>query len=217
MPTRVYLVDDSREVLTRLEGILHRDTSKFEVVGAATGGMEALRALRKLDVDIVLLDLSMPRLNGVEVLEALRPLRPTLPVVVVTSYHDAAWVQPALKAGANGYVLKTASAEEICAAIDSALVGSFPTSVEVLEELASSLPLGMPTRSIHLTTLERNVLTDLADGLTNVEIAEKRFVSVGTIKQTLAALTQKLSARNRTHLVTQAARMGLVALRVPTP
>ncbi len=215
MPTRVYLVDDSPDVLTHLEGVLHRDTSRFEVVGTSTSGTQALKTLQTLDVDVVLLDLSMPRLNGVEVLEALRPRRPDLPVVVITAYVDAAWILPALRAGASGYVLKTASAGEILAAIDSAIAGSFPTSVEVLDELATSLPAARPRESITLGPLERELLADLADGLTNSEIAHKRFVSVGTVKQTIASLSQKLAARNRTHLVSQAARLGMVTLRVP--
>lgn len=216
MGLRIYLVDDSPEVLTRVEGILHRDTSRFEVVGSATSGRDALRDLRGVDVDVVLLDLSMPRLNGVEVLESLRTFRKDLPVVVLTSYHDAAWIRPALSAGASGYVLKTASAEELCAAVEAAWAGSFPTSVDVLEELISTAPTASPNRRVHLTQMETQVLADVVEGLTNQEIAARRYVSVGSVKLVLAALSDKLVARNRTHLATQAARHGFVSLRSAT-
>ncbi|MDO5533063.1 MAG: response regulator transcription factor [Propionibacteriaceae bacterium] len=216
MPIRVYLVDDSPEALRRIEGILHRDTASFEVIGSATSGVAAIRALRHLSADVVLLDLSMPRLNGVEVLKLLRAEWPDLCVVVLTAYYDAAWVAPALAAGANGYVLKTASAGELMTAMRAALAGSFPTSVEVMTELASTTSVPVHTSPVRLTAMEREVLSAIADGHTNQEIAAARFVSVSTVKLVVAALMDKLAARNRTHLISQGIREGLISLRVET-
>lgn len=215
MPTRVFLIDDSSDTITQLSGMLHRDTARFEVVGSATSGHQGLDQLRRTPTDIVLLDLSMPRMNGIEVLERIRAQWPVLPVLILTAYHDAAWVEPALSRGASGYVLKTSSADEITAAIEAAVVGSFPTTREVMEELASTVPVGAATsgNQTHLSASERRLLDDVAQGLTNAEIATMRHVSVGTVKQVLAAVSRKLEARNRTHLVTQAARKGLISFK----
>lgn len=210
MGIRVFLVDDSADTLRQIEATLALGPDRYQVVGRATSGHAFLRALAQVEVDVVCLDLSMPRLNGVEVLHRLREQRPSLPVLVLTAFADASWVLPALEAGANGYVLKTAPAAEFLGAVEAVLAGTFPTDASVLAGLADSLPSGAFARQIHLSPGERDILDDLVDGLTNVEIAHRRHLSLSGVKQVLTALSGKLGARNRTHIVTQAARHGLV-------
>lgn len=215
MPTRVYVVDDDHEVVTRLTAVLE-DSPDCEVVGTSPSGAEALRALRHVDVDVVLLDLNMPRLNGIETLERIRQRWPELRVVVLTSHVDRTWLLPAIRLGVNGYVVKTMPPEQLVAAVTQD-AASFPTSPEVVRALAGDSQPAERHR-IHVTSREQDTLDRLAIGMTNIEIADDLGVSVSLVKKLIQSLSTKLEAANRTQIVSRAAQLGLATARhVQTP
>jgi DNA-binding NarL/FixJ family response regulator len=214
-PIRVLIADDQRVVregLTMLLGLLH----DIEVVGAATDGLEAVALAAELHPDVVLMDLRMPRCDGVEATRQLHEHQPETKVVVLTTYTDDRSVIDALRAGARGYLTKDAGGEEIRqalqhvlddhAAIDPAvqhhLVDTILTSPRERHTSLSPLPDG-------LTPREAEVLSLIASGLSNTEIAERLVVTEGTVKSHINHLLNKIQARDRAQAVVYAYQHGL--------
>lgn len=191
---------------------------QFDVVGSQTSGRQAITELLRMrtGVDVVVIDISMPRLNGIAMIRELRDAGCQARLLVLTSYDDAALIRQAVDAGADGYVLKTSSPAEILAAIKGVRLGTFATEPSVLQTLARSQAVTSATSSVWLTETERGVLLDIANGLSNSEIAVKRHMSVGGVKRPIADLLVKLDASNRAHLVAQAARRGLLSFEGET-
>lgn len=156
----------------------------------------------------MLLDLSMPRLNGVETLQLIRQGWPDQKVLIVTSYVDDYWVVPALRAGANGYILKTAPSDSIIRNIKATILGDAPVSGDVVQALAQSHPMAVGEQHVHLSPRELQTVDGLARGLSNDELANEQLVSLSTIKQTLKKLTAQLGANNRAHIVARAVALG---------
>jgi DNA-binding NarL/FixJ family response regulator len=193
---RVLIADDQkvvREGLVSLIGLLPGIT----VVGAATDGDDAIRQALELEPDVVLMDLNMPRCNGVEATERLRRLRPDALVVVLTTYSDDAWVFSALAAGARGFLTKDAGADEILRAITDVAAGHAQ-----LDPAAAEPPEG-------LTPREAEVLAHIAAGESNAEIAAALFVSEATVKTHINHIFSKTGLRDRAQLVGYAFRHGL--------
>jgi DNA-binding NarL/FixJ family response regulator len=214
-PIRVLIADDQRivrEGLAMVLGLLH----DVDVVGAASDGDEAVSLAAELHPDVVLMDLRMPRCDGVEATRLLREREPGTKVVVLTTYVDDQSVLEALRAGARGYLTKDASGTEIRqalhqvldnhAAIDPAvqqhLVDAITNGPTTTERAASPLPAG-------LTPREAEVLSLIADGLSNAQIAQRLVVSEGTIKSHINHLLAKINARDRAQAVTYAYQHGL--------
>jgi DNA-binding NarL/FixJ family response regulator len=210
---RVLVVDDQmvvREGLSTLLGLLDGIT----VVGAAADGAEALRLVAEREPDVVLLDLHMPGLSGVDVAEELRRRGDRARVVVLTTYSDDEWVFAALRAGARGFLTKDASAQEIADAIRTVVAGEaqLHPSVQrrVLEALARADPPEAPdAASSALTPRERDVLRLIASGRSNAEIARELVVSSATVKTHVNHLLAKTECRDRAQLVRFAFRTGL--------
>jgi DNA-binding NarL/FixJ family response regulator len=215
-PIRVLAADDQRVVregLVMLLGLL----PDVEVVGTAADGEEALALAGQLQPDVVLMDLRMPRVDGVEATRRLRASHPGIKVVVLTTYADDRSVIDALRAGALGYLTKDAGAEEIRqalrrvadgqASLDPAvqlhLVEAIAGSPEVSSAVTSELPDG-------LTPREAEVLALIATGLSNTEIAARLFVSEATVKSHVNHMLPKIGARDRAQAVGYAYRHGLV-------
>jgi DNA-binding NarL/FixJ family response regulator len=229
--TRVLVADDQtvvREGIVMLLGLL----PGIEVVGAAADGEEALRMVEERHPDVVLMDLRMPRCDGVEATRRIRADHPGTEVVVLTTYADDDSLFPALQAGARGYLTKDAGAEEIVKAIADVRAGAAGLSPQIqrrlLERLASPQPPSTPaeptrmaqsTQSAQsaqprvlpdgLTIREAEVLTLIADGLSNSEIAEALFVSPATVKTHINNLFAKTAVRDRAQAVSYAFRHGL--------
>jgi DNA-binding NarL/FixJ family response regulator len=214
-PIRVLIADDQRVVrdgLTMLLGLLH----DIEVVGAAADGLEAVAFAAELHPDVVLMDLRMPRCDGVEATRQLHDRQPETKVVVLTTYTDDRSVIDALRAGARGYLTKDAGGEEIRqalqhvlddhAAIDPAvqhhLVDTILTTPQERHTSLSPLPDG-------LTPREAEVLSLIASGLSNTEIAERLVVTEGTVKSHINHLLNKIDARDRAQAVVYAYQHGL--------
>jgi DNA-binding NarL/FixJ family response regulator len=225
---RVLIADDQkvvREGLVSLIGLLPGIT----VVGAATDGDDAVRQALELEPDVVLMDLNMPRCNGVEATERLRRLRPETLVVVLTTYSDDAWVFSALQAGARGFLTKDAGADEILRAITDVAAGHAQLDPAVQRRLLDALSGGERFAGAGgsggtgaaaegggaaespegLTPREAEVLTHIAAGESNAEIAAALVVSEATVKTHINHIFSKTGLRDRAQLVGYAFRNGL--------
>jgi DNA-binding NarL/FixJ family response regulator len=208
-PIRVVLADDQRVVREGLEMLLGL-LPGIEVVGTAADGEEAVRLAVARAADVVLMDMRMPRLDGIEATRRLADARPAARVIALTTYADEPTVLGALRAGARGYLTKDAGAEEIShaiqavargeAALDSAVAGHVVGAVVQAE--STPLPDG-------LTPREAEVLTLIAEGLSNQEIAERLVVSPATVKSHVNRVFAKAGVRDRAQAVAYAYRNGL--------
>jgi len=232
---RVLVADDQkvvREGLVALIGLL----PGIAVVGAASDGDDAVRQAAELQPDIVLMDLNMPRCNGVEATRQLRRVHPDIAVVVLTTYSDDAWVFSALQAGARGFLTKDAGADEIHRAITDVAAGHAQLDPAIQRRLLDSLHSGnlseatgrsAGTRSSsaladgtrpaqapdELTARETEVLTHIAAGLSNTEIAAALFLSEATVKTHINHIFTKTGLRDRAQLVRYAFRHGVASPR----
>ncbi len=224
-PIRVLAADDQRVVregLAMLLGLL----PDVEVVGTAADGEEVLAMTAELRPDVILMDLRMPRMDGVEATRRLRERDPAVKVVVLTTYADDQSVLDALRAGALGYLTKDAGAAEIQQALHRVAGGQAaldPAVQRHLVEAIATVPAnpqtpqpGSVSAPDGLTPREAEVLTLIAAGLSNAEIAERLVVSEATVKSHVNHLLAKIGARDRAQAVGYAYRHGLVPL-VPSP
>ncbi|MER6977049.1 response regulator transcription factor [Streptomyces carpinensis] len=220
-PARVVVADDQtvvREGIVMLLGLL----PGIEVVGSAADGDEAVELVAELAPDVVLMDLRMPRCDGVEATRRIRSEHPGTQVVVLTTYADDESLFPALRAGARGYLTKDAGGDEIVRAVESVLSGDAGLSPSIqrrlLERLSEPEPAPRPTAAPEapdgLTARECEVLVLIAEGLTNQEIARRLHVSTATVKTHINNLFAKTGLKDRAQAVRYAYANGLV--RPPT-
>jgi DNA-binding NarL/FixJ family response regulator len=219
-PVRVLVVDDLRVVREGLQMLLGLLDS-ITVVGTAADGEEALERVAADPPDVVLMDLNMPRLDGVDATRRLTASHPQVPVVVLTTLSDDRQVFAALQAGARGYLTKDAGAAEIENAVLTAARGQAALDPDVqrrlLDALRSGAPFGVPpvARALPgalpdgLTAREAEVVQLIAAGHTNGEIAERLFVSTATVKTHVNHIFAKTGLRDRAQLVAYAYRAGL--------
>ncbi|MCX5561334.1 response regulator transcription factor [Streptomyces sp. NBC_00038] len=212
-PARVVVTDDQtvvREGIVMLLGLL----PGIEVVGAAGDGDEAVALVAELAPDVVLMDLRMPRCDGVEATRRIRAEYPGTQVVVLTTYEDDESLFPALRAGARGYLTKDAGGDEIVRAVRSVLSGEAGLSPSVqrrlLERLSEPEPVTPPEPPDGLTARETEVLLLIAEGLTNQEIARALHVSTATVKTHINNLFAKTGIKDRAQAVRYAYGKGLV-------
>lgn len=207
-PIRVLIVDDHAVVRGGLSKFLqvHKD---LELVGEAENGAEAVRLTRQLQPNVVLMDLKMPEMDGVAATREIRSKHPGVRVIVLTSFAEDNMVQGALQAGATGYLLKNVSGAELANAIRAAHAGRMTLSSEATEVLvhAAAHPI-VPADD--LTEREREVLTLMVDGLSNQEIADRLFLSLGTVKFHAGNIYSKLGVDSRVAAVTLAIQRRLV-------
>jgi DNA-binding NarL/FixJ family response regulator len=212
-PIRIVIADDHPVVRDGLAAILSTQ-SDFEVVGQASTGHEAVDRVVELQPDIVLLDLEMPDLDGVEALRQLHEHDPDVRAIVFTVFDTDERIVAALKAGAKGYLLKGAPREEIFHAIRVVHGGGAllqPVVASKLLEQVQQSPAA-DSQPAALTHREREVLILLARGLTNKQIAAELVISERTAKFHVSSLLSKFGASNRTEVVAIAAQQGLVDL-----
>lgn len=208
-PIRMVVVDDEPLVRQGLSLILGAQED-LEIVGEAADGAEALQVVRETAPDLVCMDVRMPRVDGLRATELLLRLPEPPKVLVVTTFEHDGYVHDALVAGASGFLLKRATAEEMVQAVRTIARGTslmFPETVrELLRPSARTARHDGPP----LTEREHEVLVLLAQGLTNAEIASALFLGVETVRTHVANLLGKLGARDRTQAVVFAYRAGLV-------
>lgn len=205
-PIRLLIVDDHPIVRGGLRGVF-ADDPDFAVVGEARDGAEAIALAGHLRVDVVLMDLRMPKMGGVEAIRQLRRTTPATHVLVLTTFDTDSDVLPAIEAGATGYLLKDAPRDELIRAVRAARRGE-----AVLSPSVAGRVLGQVRKPANdaLSQREREVLKLIANGTTNREAAAQLFVSEATIKTHLLHIYEKLGVRDRAAAVGEAYRRGLL-------
>ena len=207
---RVLLADDQRVVREGL-GTLLALLDGIELVGTAADGEEAVSLAAEHDPDIVLMDLRMPRVDGVEAIRRLAARGERPRAIALTTYADDASVLGALRAGARGYLTKDAGAEQILAAVQAVARGEAALDPAVQHHVLAALTEpGEPELPDGLTPREVEVLQLIAEGLTNTEIAERLVVSAATVKSHVNHIFAKAGVRDRAQAVVYAYSNGLV-------
>jgi len=211
---RVLLADDHRMLREGLRRSLTEEG--FDIVGEAENGEQAVRLASELQPDIVLMDVSMPELDGVEATKLIR-LEPGAPQVIMLTMHaDKEVLADAIRAGASGYLVKDCSTDEVAEAVRMAVQGDTALSPQLaatmLDEVRRLDVPDSPEEDRVITKREEEVLQLIADGCSTPEVAEQLYISQKTVKNHLASIYQKLDARDRTQAVLQAVRMGIVHL-----
>ncbi|MGY6500129.1 MAG: response regulator [Acidimicrobiales bacterium] len=214
MSIRLMLADDHRMLR---EGLRRSMTEHgFDVVGEASDGAEAVDMAADLVPDIILMDVTMPELDGVEATRLVKAANPAIRVIMLTMHADQEVLAAAIRSGASGYLVKDCSTEEIADAIRSAVSGETTLSpalaASMLNEVRKLDPPEQPEEDRVVTKREEEVLQLIADGCSTPEVAERLYISQKTVKNHLASIYQKLDARDRTQAVLQAVRMGIVSL-----
>ncbi|WP_055587813.1 response regulator [Peterkaempfera griseoplana] len=211
MTIRVLLADDQAMVRTGFSLILGAEDD-IEVVGEAKDGVQALEMARLLNPDVVLMDIRMPRMDGLQALRELNRSGAASKVVVVTTFDDDAYVYEALNCGACGFLLKDSGPVLLIEAVRAAHSGEALVSPAITVRLLRGIqpPRTAPPATSDLSSRETEVVRLVADGMTNAEIAAALFVSLGTVKTHLGNIQTKLAARNRVEIALWAWRSGLV-------
>jgi len=209
---KVLIADDHAIVRTGLRALIHSEPA-MELVGEATGGYEALELVKKTHPDVLVLDLSMPDLDGIAVTRQVRPQSPDLHILILTLHEDEALLKAALKAGASGYILKRAAETELISAIHTILRGDLyvdPSMVRRLLTDETPPSVASPGSAETLTPREIDVLKLIVQGYTNRQIGEELSISVRTAESHRANLSDKLGLHSRVELVRYAREHGLI-------
>jgi DNA-binding NarL/FixJ family response regulator len=214
------LVDDHPMVLAGTAELLRR-IPDFTVVAEASDGKSAIELAQKIKPDIVVMDVHMPGISGIEATQRLRELLPGIHVLVLSAYDDDHYVFSLLRAGASGYILKTAPIEELVRAIHQVEAGDFPLDPKIIRKFVRNLPtrftqtsesVGVQGDPQELTEREERVLHLLAQGMSNREIADALLVSDRTVETHLTRIFAKLGVSSRLEAVLTAVRRGWLTI-----
>ncbi len=213
---RVLLCDDQDIVLEGLQTILKAEPG-IEVVGVAQEGSQAIELVPQVQPDVVLMDLKMPGMNGIQATRKIREQYPQVRVLVLTTYDADEWVFDAIRGGASGYLLKDTPRDELIEAIKGTAAGKTHVDPNVAGKLFTHITLSrpaMPETSIGetLSDREREVLRLMTRGFSNADIAQELFLSEGTVKNYVSSIFTKLGVSDRTQAAVIALRYGLVDL-----
>jgi DNA-binding NarL/FixJ family response regulator len=209
---RLLLVDDHHLLRQGLRRAV--EEAGFDVVGEAGDGQEAVRLAEELRPDLVLMDVTMPVLNGIEATRLIRDCSPQSRVVILTMHGEEDVVRDALRAGAVGYLVKDCTMQQVAETLWAAAAGDTDLSPSLARSMLSELSTGTaaaPEAPV-LSPREAEVLQLFADGCATTEVAKRLFISAKTVKNHLASIYEKLDARDRTQAVLTAVRMGIVRL-----
>jgi two-component system, NarL family, response regulator NreC len=209
---KVLIADDHAIVRTGLRALLNSEPT-MKLVGEATGGYEAIELVKKNQPDVLVLDLSMPDLDGIQVTKKLKPDFPELRILILTIHEDEALLREVIKAGASGYILKRAAEAELISAVHIILKGDLYVDPSMLRGLfveagPLSDPVPIPVESI--TPRETEVLKLIVQGYTNRQIGEELSISARTVEGHRASLSEKLGIHSRVDLVRYARNHGLI-------
>lgn len=217
---RIYIVDDNANHSAGIKQLLELQ-SDYQVVGVSTNGDDAIKRLGDADVDVVLMDMNMPEVDGVAAIQQVLSKRPNLMILALTGYDDPALIYRAMRAGAKGYILKTMVTSQLMNAIEEVINGKvfLPPSLatkffdEFHTKAAKSNKATDPTKKAllgYLTTREKEVLTLLTEGVTYKGVADRLVISETTVKTHVNNIFQKLQVNDRTQAVLYALKYGLV-------
>lgn len=211
---RVLLADDHVVVRAGIRQFLEQSTD-IQVVAEASNGREACVLLEEHYPDVVVLDIQMPLMSGIEVTRWIRSKRLSIGILVLTAYDDEPYVQAVLQAGANGYVLKTAEPEDIVQGVRDVYHGKSVLDASLAQKLIAKLSGKTETTLIEpLTNRELQILTLTGKGFTNKAIGAQLGISDRTVQNHLANIFQKLNAESRTEAVMRAVSLGLISASI---
>jgi NarL family two-component system response regulator YdfI len=206
---RVLVVDDHMVVREGLRTILET-AGDLEQVGEAADGAEAVRLVAELSPDVVLMDLRMPGVDGIEAIRQIKARHPEIEVVILTTYNDDAYIVRGLRAGARGYLLKDSGRDVLFESIRAAARGESLLQPEVVDRVVAHLAEPGPSQAETLSGREQEVLTLLAEGAANKEIAARLHISERTVKAHVTGIFNKLGVNSRAEAVAVALRGGLL-------
>ena len=210
----IVIADDHLMVREGLRGMLN--APRLRVVGEAGNGEEAVRMVLELKPSLVLMDIRMPKMDGIQALAALKAARSTARVIMLTTYRSTTYLLSSLSAGAAGYVLKDTSREQLLAAIYAVASGTSMVDREFLQSVLRNLESEREANDLPLETLEpltareTDILRLMVEGLTNQGIAQILSLSAGTVKGYAHTILQKLGTNDRTQAAVKAIRLGLI-------
>jgi NarL family two-component system response regulator LiaR len=211
-PITVMIVDDHEMVRNGARGYLEAQL-EISVVAEAESGADAVRLAREFVPDVILMDLVMPGMDGVEATRKVKDVSPRSQIIILTSFHEDEHIFPALRAGAISYLLKDVKARELVEAIQRAAKGEATLHPRVAARLIKQFSHGEPDRSnifTELTDREVEVLTLIARGHSNQKIAEELVISIGTVKGHVSNILSKLHLADRTQAAVYAWQEGIV-------
>jgi len=207
---RVLLADDHRIVAEGLKGIL---AAEFDLIGVVEDGRALIEAVKKMRPDVIVSDITMPNLNGIEALEELKKHDPAVRVIFLTMHRDVVYARRALEAGARGFVLKHSAPDELIMAVRAALEGRVFITPILAEELLDAMrggPQQSADRLASLTLRQREILRLLADGLSAKQIAAKLDISQRTVEFHKYRMMESLGAKSSSDLIHFAIKHGIV-------
>jgi two-component system response regulator NreC len=210
--TRVLIADDHAIVRAGLRALLLEEAA-FDLVGEAAGGYETIELVEKTNPDVLILDLSMPDLDGISVTRKIKPQFPDLKILILTLHEDEALLKEAIKAGAAGYILKRAAEAELISAIRTILRGDLsidPSMVRGLLEESRQYQEKQKNPMEPLTPRETEILRFIVEGYTNRQIGQELNISIRTVEGHRANISDKLGLHSRVELVRYARQHGLI-------
>ena len=210
--TRVVIADDHAIVRAGLRSLIHDDAG-LDLIGEAAGGYEAIELVEKNRPDVLVLDISMPDLDGISVTRKLKQSHPDLRILILTLHDDQALIREAIKAGASGYILKRAAESELLSAIQVILRGDLYVDPSVLRSLLGEptpSPSEPPTPIETLTRRETEILKLIVEGYTNRQVSEQLNISIRTVEGHRANISDKLGLHSRLELVRYARQHGII-------
>ncbi|MDN5331816.1 MAG: two-component system, NarL family, response regulator DegU [Tepidanaerobacteraceae bacterium] len=208
----VVLADDHALVRKGLKKLLEME-SDIEVVGEASNGLEAVEEVRTKNPDVVLMDINMPKLNGVEAIRLLKKEKSRAKIIVLTIYDDREYLLELLKVGISGYLLKDIEPHALVEAVRAVSRGETyiqPTLTRALVAEYKRLSQPLPRASRPLTAREKEVMAYIAEGMSNIEISEKLGISEKTVKNHVSSILRKLNLMDRTQVAVYALKNNLV-------
>lgn len=204
---KIGLVDDQQLVREGIAGLLSL-SGKVTILWQAVNGADALTTLQKTPVDIILTDIRMPIMDGIELTQAVRKVGITTPILMLTTFDDSELFIQSLKAGANGFLLKDISLEKLINSLEIITAGGFLAEPIMLKEMHNHS--SAKSFKITLTEKEKTILRLLAGGFSNKEISNAVFLAEGTVRNYISTIFEKLDCRDRTQAVLKAINAGLV-------
>jgi len=199
---RVLIVDDQSIVRQGLKVMLEQD-EQIKVAAEAENGKEAIKRLEENKlIDLILMDVRMPEMNGMEATRIIKKRWAHIKILILTTFNDEQYAVETLKDGASGFILKSADSERLIRAVYSTMEGSLPIQEEVAAKVIPNLLKRKPPGEVpeNLTEREIEIIERVGEGKTNKEIAEELFLSIGTVKNHITIILQKLDLRDRTQL-----------------
>lgn len=214
MAIRLVIIDDQVLICEGLRGILS-NVPDIQIVGEAYNGSQGLEVIEETLPDVVLMDLKMPVMNGIQATRAIRERWPEIRILVLTAYDADEWVFDAIRAGATGYLLKDTPRAEMVAAVKKTAAGKTIVDADVAGKLFAHISQigSLPASDLisELSERESDVLKLLARGLTNADIAARLYLTEGTIRNYVSSILTKLDVADRTQAALVALRYGLIA------